>query len=177
MTRVFLLFLSIFLFVCVPSSAQRFGYVDTQLIMEKMPDYATVQSQLDKMIGDWQKEMEGKQKELAKMRLDFEAEKVLFTEDMKKQRMADLAAKEQEIIDFQTRVFGVEGQLFQKRVELMKPIQDKLADAIAKVARKRKLSFIFDKAGDLTMVYSDPTHNYTDIVMEELGLKEKAPKK
>lgn len=173
------LLLSLFLFasICFQATAQRFGYVDTQLIMEKMPDYATVQSQLDKMITDWQKELESKQKDLAKMRLDFEAEKLLFTEDMKKQRMADLSAKEQEIIDFQTKVFGVEGQLFQKRVELMKPIQDKLADAIAKVARKRKLSFIFDKAGDLSMVYSDPTHNYTDIVMEELGLKDKATKK
>ena len=177
MTRGFLLFFSVFLLICVQASAQRFGYVDTQLIMEKMPDYATVQSQLDKMIADWQKELESKQKDLAKMRLDFEAEKLLFTEDMKKQRVADLTSKEQEIIDFQTKVFGVEGQLFQKRVELMKPIQDKLADAIAKVARKRKLSFIFDKASDLSIVYPDPTHNYTDIVMEELGLKEKAPKK
>lgn len=166
----------IFLFFASHASAQRFGYVDTQLIVEKMPDYATAQGQLDKMTEQWQKELEGKQKDLGKMRLDYEAEKLLFTEDMKKQRLNDLEAKEKEIREFQTKIFGVEGQLFQKRVELMKPIQDKLADAIAKVARKRKLSFIFDKAGDVSMVYSDPTHNYTDIVMEELGLKEK-PKK
>lgn len=156
--------------------AQRFGYVDTQLIVEKMPDYATAQGQLDKMTEQWQKELEDKQKEMNKMRLDFEAEKLLFTEDMKKQRLSDLEAKEKDIRDFQTKIFGVEGQLFQKRIELMKPIQDKLAEAIAKVARKRKLSFIFDKAGDLSMVYSDPTHNYTEIVMEELGLKPKEKK-
>ncbi len=158
------------------ANAQRFGYVDTQLIVDKMPDYATAQAQLDKMTEQWQKELEDKQKELGKMRLDFEAEKLLFTEEMKKQRIADLEAKEKDIRDFQTKTFGVEGLLFQKRVELMKPIQDKLAEAIAKVARKRKLSFIFDKAGDLSMVYSDPTHNYTEIVMEELGLKPKEKK-
>ncbi|TAH21656.1 MAG: OmpH family outer membrane protein [Cytophagales bacterium] len=158
------------------ADAQRFGYVDTQLIVEKMPEYAIAQSELDKMSEQWQKELEDKGKELSKMRLDFEAEKLLFTDDMKKQRMADLEAKEKEIRDFQTKIFGVEGLLFQKRVELMKPIQDKLAEAIAKVARKRKLSFIFDKAGDLSMVYSDPTHNYTEIVIEELGLKPKEKK-
>lgn len=172
------LFFIFFALICLSyhAKAQRFGYVDTQLIVEKMPDYATAQGELDKMTEQWQKDLEEKTKELSKMRLDYEAEKLLFTEDMKKQRITDLEAKETEIRGFQTKVFGVEGQLFQKRVELMKPIQDKLAEAIAKVARKRKLSFIFDKAGDLSIVYSDPTHNYTETVMEELGLKPK-PKK
>lgn len=175
MKKLIFVFLALLCF-SFQSIAQRFGYVDTQLIVEKMPDYATAQGLLDKMTEQWQKELEDKQKEMSKMRLDFEAEKLLFTEDMKKQRLADLEAKEKDIRDFQTKIFGVEGQLFQKRVELMKPIQDKLAEAIAKVARKRKLSFIFDKAGDLSMVYSDPTHNYTEIVMEELGLKPKEKK-
>lgn len=107
------------------------------------------------------------------MRLDFEAEKLLLTDDMKKQRVADMEAKEKEIRDFQTKIFGVEGLLFQKRVELMKPIQDRLADAIAKVARKRKLSFMFDRASDLSIVYAEPTFDYSDIVLEEMGLKAK----
>lgn len=174
--KKFFFVLFAFLYVGFGAKAQRFGYVDTQLIVEKMPEYATAQAELDKMSEQWQKELEDKGRELSKMRLDFEAEKLLFTEDMKKQRTADLEAKEKETRDFQTKIFGVEGLLFQKRVEMMKPIQDKLAEAIAKVARKRKLSFIFDKAGDLSMVYSDPTHNYTEIVMEELGLKPKEKK-
>jgi outer membrane protein len=153
--------------------AQRFGYVDTQKIIEKMPEYATAQGELDKMMKQWQSELEEKQKVLSKMRLDFEAEKLLLTDDMKKQRIADMEAKEKEIRDFQTKIFGVEGLLFQKRVELMKPIQDRLADAIAKVARKRKLSFMFDRASDLSIVYAEPTFDYSDIVLEEMGLKAK----
>ncbi len=166
---LFFVFTSIFL----NAYAQRFGYVDTQKIVEKMPEYATAQGELDKMTQQWQSELEEKQKALGKMRLDFETEKLLLTDDMRRQRLAEVEAKEREIRDFQTKIFGVEGLLFQKRVELMKPIQDKLAEAMAKVARKRKLSFLFDRAGDLSIVYADPTHDYSDIVMEELGLKPK----
>jgi outer membrane protein len=166
---LFFAFMSIFL----NSYAQRFGYVDTQKIVEKMPEYATAQGELDKMTQQWQSELEEKQKALGKMRLDFETEKLLLTDDMRRQRLTEVEAKEKEIRDFQTKIFGVEGLLFQKRVELMKPIQDKLSEAMAKVARKRKLSFLFDRASDLSIVYADPTHDYSDIVMEELGLKPK----
>lgn len=163
----------ILILISINSFAQRFGYVDTQKIVEKMPEYATAQGELDKMTQQWQSELEDKQKALSKMRLDFETEKLLLTDDMRRQRMSELEAKEKEIRDFQTKTFGVEGLLFQKRVELMKPIQDKLAEAMARVARKRKLSFLFDRASDLSIVYADPTHDYSDIVMEELGLKPK----
>ncbi|GAB4189432.1 MAG: hypothetical protein OHK0057_24620 [Thermoflexibacter sp.] len=163
----------ILILISINAFAQRFGYVDTQKIVEKMPEYATAQGELDKMTQQWQSELEDKQKALSKMRLDFETEKLLLTDDMRRQRMSELEAKEREIREFQTKTFGVEGLLFQKRVELMKPIQDKLAEAMSRVARKRKLSFLFDRASDLSIVYADPTHDYSDIVMEELGLKPK----
>ncbi len=171
MKQLLLFFVCIFIFL--NSHAQRFGYVDTQKIVEKMPEYTTAQGELDKMTQQWQSELEEKQKALSKMRLDFETEKLLLTDDMRRRRLAEVEAKEREIRDFQTKIFGVEGLLFQKRVELMKPIQDKLAEAMAKVARKRKLSFLFDRASDLSIVYADPTHDYSDIVMEELGLRPK----
>ncbi|MCS7018506.1 MAG: OmpH family outer membrane protein [Cytophagales bacterium] len=154
----------------LPAQAQRFGYVDTQVILEKMPEYAQAQSELEKQAEIWRKEIEEKQAAVQKMRLDFEAEKVLLPEDLRQQRLAAIDAKEKEVMDFQNKIFGIEGQIYQKRLELMKPIQDKVYAAVEKVARKRRLSFIFDKAGDLVMIFADPIHNYTDIVMEELGI-------
>ncbi|WP_448517940.1 OmpH family outer membrane protein [Rhodoflexus sp.] len=152
--------------------AQRFGYVDTQVIVEKMPEYAQVQSDIEKQAEIWRNEVEEKQRTVQKMRIDFEAEKVLLPEDLRRQRLAAIDAKEKEVMEFQNKMFGIEGQIYQKRLELMKPIQDKIYAAVEKVARKRRLSFIFDKAGDLVVIFADPTHNYTDIVMDELGIGE-----
>lgn len=167
-----LLLLMLFGLLFVESRAQRFGYVDTQVIMEKMPEYEQAQAELEKQAEIWRKEVEEKQAAVQKMRLDFEAEKVLLSEDLRRQRLAAIDAKEKEVMDFQNKMFGIEGQIYQKRLELMKPIQDKIYAAVEKVARKRRLSFIFDKAGDLVMIFADPIHNYTDIVMEELGIAE-----
>jgi outer membrane protein len=170
-----LLIVLLLLFTVEQINAQRFGYVDTQVIVEKMPEYAQAQIEIEKQAEIWRKEVEEKQAAVQKMRIDFEAEKVLLPEDLRKQRMAAIDAKEKEVMDFQNKMFGIEGQIYQKRLELMKPIQDKVYAAVEKVARKRRLSFIFDKAGDLVMIFADPTHNYTDIVMEELGIVEGNP--
>lgn len=167
-----LLFIALLLTAFGQANAQRFGYVDTQVIVEKMPEYAQAQSEIEKQAEIWRKEVEEKQAAVQKMRIDFEAEKVLLPEDLRQQRMAAIDAKEKEVMEFQNKMFGIEGQIYQKRLELMKPIQDKVYAAVEKVARKRRLSFIFDKAGDLVMIFADPTHNYTDIVMEELGIAE-----
>jgi outer membrane protein len=170
-----LLFITLLLAAIGQANAQRFGYVDTQVIVEKMPEYAQAQSEIEKQADIWRKEVEEKQAAVQKMRIDFEAEKVLLPEDLRQQRMAAIDVKEKEVMEFQNKMFGIEGQIYQKRLELMKPIQDKVYAAVEKVARKRRLSFIFDKAGDLVMIFADPTHNYTDIVMEELGIAESSP--
>ncbi len=170
LTRLF--FIALLLTTFGQVNAQRFGYVDTQVIVEKMPEYAQVQSEIEKQAEIWRKEVEEKQVIVQKMRMDFEAEKVLLPEELRQQRLADIDAKEKEVMEFQNKMFGIEGQIYQKRLELMKPIQDKIYAAVEKVARKRRLSFIFDKAGDLVVIFADPTHNYTDIVMEELGIAE-----
>lgn len=167
-----LLLIALLLTAFEQANAQRFGYVDTQVIVEKMPEYAQAQSEIEKQAEIWRKEVEEKQAVVQKMRIDFEAEKVLLPEDLRQQRIAAIDAKEKEAMEFQNKMFGIEGQIYQKRLELMKPIQDKVYAAVEKVARKRRLSFIFDKAGDLVMIFADPTHNYTDIVMEELGIAE-----
>jgi outer membrane protein len=163
-------FLLLALFLAVNAYGQRFGYIDSQVIIEKMPEYTEAQNELARLTEQWKNDVEKKYAELIKLRQELEAERVLLTPDLQKQRQEDIKRKEEELVDFQTKIFGVEGLLFQKRQDMMKPIQDKIFEAVQKVARQRRLSFIFDKSGDLSMIYSDPTHNYTDIVMEAMGI-------
>ena len=154
----------------VPARAQKFGYIDTEFIMSKMPEYAQAQLELTKLTDTWQKEIEAQKKDLDKLYHTYQAEEVVLTEAMKKSRQAEILKKEQEIKAYESKQFGYEGQLFKKRVELNKPAQDKIFDAVEKVVKLRKLDFMFDRNGDLTMLYANPTHDYTEFVLEELGL-------
>ena len=154
----------------VPARAQKFGYIDTEFIMSKMPEYAQAQAELSKMTETWQKEIEVQKKDLDKLYHTYQNEEVVLTEAMKKNRQEEIQKKEQEIKAYESKQFGYEGQLFKKRVELNKPAQDKIFDAVEKVVKLRKLDFMFDRNGDLTMLYANPTHDYTEFVLEELGL-------
>ena len=104
------------------------------------------------------------------MRQQLEAEKVLLTEDLLAQKEKSILTKEKELQDYQAKVFGYNGMLFQKRQELIQPVQDKMFDAVRVVCKKKKLHIMFDKAADLHMLYTDNTYNFTDFVLEELGL-------
>src|SRR6478735_2302020 len=150
--------------------AQKFGYIDSEFVLSKMPAYATAQQDLNTMAANWQKEVEGLNQELDKMRKKLQAEEVLLTPEMKAKRQAEIDAKEKEARDFQKRIFGFEGMMFKKRMELIKPVQDNLWEAVEKVSKKKGLQVMFDKSGDLVMIYTNPTHDYTEFVLEELGL-------
>ncbi|UYZ61843.1 OmpH family outer membrane protein [Hymenobacter weizhouensis] len=150
--------------------AQKFGYVDSEFIMSKMPAYAQAQQELNTLSTNWQKDIEAQKKDLDKMYRNYQAEEVVLTEPMKKKRQDEILKKEQDIKAYQNKIFGFEGQLFKKRQELTKPVQDQVFEAIEKVAKKKQLAIVFDKAGDLTMLYTNPTHDYTEFVLEELGL-------
>ena len=150
--------------------AQKFGYIDSEFILSKMPAYATAQQDLNTMAGNWQKEAEGMNQELDKLRKKLQAEEVLLTPEMKVKRQAEIEAKEKEARDFQKKIFGFEGTLFKKRMELIKPVQDNLWEAVEKVSKKKGIQIMFDKSGDRVMIYTNPMHDYTEFVLEELGL-------
>jgi outer membrane protein len=171
MTHVARFVLALLLLVaCAPAWGQKFGYIDTEYIMGKMPEYAQAQVELAKLTDTWQKEIEAQEKDLDKLYRTYQAEEVVLTEAMKKKRQDEILKKEQDIKAYKTKQFGYEGQLFKKRVELNKPAQDKIFDAVEKVVKARKLDFMFDRTGDLTMLYANPTHDYTEFVLEEMGL-------
>lgn len=152
------------------ATAQKFGYIDSEFIMTKMPEYAQAQTEINNLSQNWQKDIEAQKKDLDKLYRTYQAEEVLLTEPMKKKRQDEILKKEQDVKAYQNKIFGYEGQLFKKRQELTKPVQDRVFEAVEKVAKKKQLAIIFDKSGDLTMLYTNPVHDYTEFVLEELGL-------
>jgi len=172
MTHVarFLLAGVLLLVAVTPAWCQRFGYIDTEFILGKMPEYAQAQIELSKLSDTWQREVEAQKKEIDRMYRTYQAEEVVLTEAMKKKRQDEILLKEQALKDYEAKQFGYEGQLFKKRIELNKPAQDKIFEACEKVAKARKLDLLFDRNGDMTLLYASPTHDYTEYVLEELGL-------
>lgn len=155
------------------SYGQKFGYVDSEFILKKMPEYKKAEKEINELSAKWQKEVQDLKAEYEKMARDLQAEEVLLTEEMKKERTSELNLKEKALQEYQKKVFGFDGMLFLKRQELMRPVQDKIYEAIEKVAKAKKLQFIFDRSGALVMVYTNPVHDYTDYVLEQLGLGDK----
>ena len=153
------------------SFAQKYAIIDTKYILDKMPDYSTAQKALDDMATNWQKEIDNMQQELDRMYKDFEAEQVMLSDDLKKKREDQLFVKEKGLRDLQRKRFGFEGDLFKKRQELIKPIQDKVYNAVQKLAVARGYDFILDKSEGITVIFADPKLEKSDDVLKELGVK------
>jgi outer membrane protein len=151
-------------------NAQRFGYIDTDYILNKMPDYKKAQEEINLLSEAWEKEVQDMAKKVDGMYSALQAEQVLLTDEMKKERTTAIQKKEAEMKEYQKKVFGFGGLFFLKKQELVKPIMDKIWDAVDKVAKQNNLAIMFDKAGELVMIYTDPRYDYTDFVLDELGL-------
>lgn len=153
------------------SKAQKYAYIDSDYILANTPEYKSAQTQIDNLSIQWQKEVEAKYAEIDKLYKAFQAEEVLLTDDMKKKRENEIIAKEKEAKDLQKQHFGVDGDLFKKRQELVKPIQDKIYNAVKALAEKGTYAVIFDKSSDLSMLYANPKYDKSDDVLDAMGLK------
>jgi len=151
--------------------AQRYGIVDTKYILEKMPDYKDAQKKLDQFSEQWQKEIDDKQAALDKMYKDFDAEQVMLSDALKKKRQDEIFVREKEVRDLQRKRFGFEGDLFKKRQELVKPVQDRVYNAIQKIAVAKQYDFILDKSEGITVIFADPKLDKSEDVLRELGIK------
>jgi outer membrane protein len=151
--------------------AQRYAIIDTKYILDKMPEYKEAQKQLDETAAQWQKEIDGAQQELDKMYKDFEAEQVMLSEDLRRKREDQLFIKEKNLRDLQRKRFGFEGDLFKRRQELIKPVQDKVFNAVQKLAVQRGYDFILDKSEGITVIFADPKLEKSEDVLKELGVK------
>ncbi|MFM9986828.1 MAG: OmpH family outer membrane protein [Flavobacteriales bacterium] len=166
-----LLTLSLLALFSVFASAQKFGYVDTKYILSHIPEYQSAQAEVNKLSSQWQKEIENKYATIEKLESAYQAEKILLTDEMRKKREEEIDRKKQEAKEMQKAKFGVDGELFKKREELVKPIQDRIFEAIKEVAEQMSLMVVFDKANHSNMLYTNPKHDISDKVLKKMGLK------
>ena len=150
---------------------QRYAVIDTKYILERIPAYKEADAKL-KLIGEqWQKEIDDLQVQLDKMYKNYESEQFMLTEALKKKREDELFEKEKQVSDLQKKRFGYEGDLFKERQRLIKPVQDKVYDAIQKIATSRSYDFVLDKSEGITIIFADPKLDKSDDVLKELGIK------
>jgi len=161
---------AVFSIIGVNASAQKFAYVDSEYILSQMPSYKSAQTQLNELSKDWQAEIDEKFEEIDKMYKQYQAEKVILPKSEQTKRENEIIEKERAAKKLQNDKFGYDGELFKKRAELIKPIQDKVYEAINKVAKENGLDFIFDKSGDMLMLVSNPKYDRSGEVLEELGV-------
>lgn len=151
--------------------AQKFCYVDTDYILSQSSAYQQAQSQLNQLSLQWQKEVEAKYAAIDQLYKNFQQEQLLLTDELRVKREAEIVEKEKEAKEFQKAKFGVDGELFKKRQELVKPIQDQVYNAVKEMAEKGGYGIVFDKASDMTMLYTNPKYDKSDDVLEILGWK------
>ena len=156
-------------FLTLSIQAQKFAYVDTDYILNKIPDFKQAQDKLDGLSADWQKEIENKYADVEQMYRAYQQEQVLLTDDMKEKREDAIIKKETDAKNLQKKYFGTEGNLYLKRQELIKPIQDKIYDAIQQLAADNKYAIVFDSSSDLIMLYKNNNYDKSDKVLDLMG--------
>ena len=156
---------------CFTTHAQKFAYVDSDYILERVPEYQSAQEQLDKLTLSWQEDIEQLYQEIDQLYKKYQADQILLTQDMKVKRENEIINKEKAAKELQRKRFGPEGDLFIKRQELVKPIQDKIYNAIQDLATEKRYGVIFDKSGELSMLFADSDLDKSDDILRMLGYK------
>jgi len=157
--------------IAFSASAQRYAVIDSKYILDKLPEYKEAQKTLDQFSEQWQKEVDQKQAIMDKMYKDYDAEQVMLSDVLKKKREDELYNKEKELRDLQKKRFGFEGDLFKKRQELIKPIQDRVYNAVQKLAAEKQYDFILDKSEGITVIFADPKLDKSADILRNLGVK------
>ena len=166
-----LMTISALIFFSVVTFAQKYGFIDSGYILENIPAFRAAQEQLNQLSAQYQKELESMHAEIEQMYQDFQAESVLLSADMKRKREDVIISKEKDYKQLQRKYFGPEGDLFQKRQALIKPVQDDIFSAVQEIANEGSYAVIFDKADGTTLFYTNPRYNLSDQVLQKLGYK------
>ncbi|MCQ2317494.1 MAG: OmpH family outer membrane protein [Bacteroidales bacterium] len=148
---------------------QKFAFVDTEYILQNIPEYGDAQEQINQLSSKWEKEIKALRTKVDALQREYQTESVLLTDEQKRKKEEEIAAKEQEIVTLQMEYFGPEGQLFTKRIELIQPIQEKIYNAINQLALIKNYAFVFDKASGATILYCNEKNDISDDVLDEIG--------
>jgi outer membrane protein len=161
-------------FVLVSSAtafAQRFAYVNSEYILEHIPEYVSAQKQLDALSIQWQEEVDSRFAEIEKLYQAYQQDQVVLSESLRRQREDEIVNKEKEVKDYQRQKFGFEGDLFKERIRLIEPIQERVSKAIQGIAESQNLDVILDNNSEVMMLYANPRLDKSDEVITRLGYK------
>lgn len=151
-------------------NAQRYIVIDSKYILDKLVEYKDAQTKIDKLSEEWQSDIDNRMQEVDRMYKTYQAERAMLSEEVRKKRENEIVAKEKAVKELQKQRFGYEGELFTERQKLIKPIQDKVFNAVQKYATSRAYDLVFDKAGGVTLFYADPKLDKSDEVLKILGI-------
>ena len=165
-----LLFTGLFMLLMFFGFAQKYAYINSEYLLSQIPEYKEAQAELDRIAVQWQKEIEGKFSTIDSMYKRYQVEAITLPEQIKKSREEAIIAQEKAAKELQKKRFGQNGDLFKKREELVKPIQDRVINAVNDYAKERGFAFVFDTAGDLTIIYADPKWDINEQVLQKMGI-------
>lgn len=169
MKRIVLI-IGILVALATQADAQRYCLIDSKYILDNITEYKDAQTRLDKMSEDWQKEIDARMQEVDRMYRTYQAERAMLSDEMRKQREEEIIEKEKAVKDLQKKRFGFEGDLFKERQKLVKPVQDRVYNAVQKYAESRAYDLVLDKAAGVTVFYADPKLDKSDEVLKSLGI-------
>lgn len=165
------LLVAIFFLFAGPAQAQQtIGYVDSEYILDKTPEYATVQQQLDRLASDWQSELDEKRRDLDTRFQEYQDRELLYTNEERQRRRQDIVRAEEELERLRVKYFGPEGDIFLQQEQLMRPLQERILAAIEEVATAEGYDYVFDIAGEFLFMYRREQYNLSDLVLRELGI-------
>ena len=165
------IFMFLLLFGTTFANSQSYAYIDSDYIMSKIPEYVEAKDKLDKLAERWTKEIEDRYEAIKKKKNNFEREEILLPKEEKEKRQEEIENLEQEALELQTLHFGSEGDYFQKRQELIKPIQDRIFTALKKLAKSDGYDLIFDKANQSSLIYALSDYDISEDVLYEMGIE------
>jgi len=152
------------------SAQQRIGYIDSQSILNEVPEYANVQQKLDQLEKKWRSEIRNKKEEAQALKEEFRAWELLYTEEERRQKQAEITKAQREVEQLRKRYFGPDGQLYARQKELMRPIQERILKATEEVATEQGYDYVFDKGERVLFMYAREDHNLNEAVLQELGV-------
>ena len=164
-----LLIIPVLILMVTTLSAQKFGFVDSEYIRNNIPAFTAAQEKLDQLSKQWEQEISDGYQVVEKMYKDYQNETVLLSQEMRLKREEEIIQKEREIKELQNSYFGMEGELFKKRQELIQPIQDEILKAIKTVADEGAYAAIFDTASGGNILFASPRYDVSDLVLEKMG--------
>lgn len=173
MARLRIALVALFLTVAAfqPALAQqKLAYVDTEYILSKTPEYATVQQQIDRQADEWQNEIDESQTDVEERFRQYQSRELLYTSEERQRRRDDILRAEDELERLRMKYFGPEGDLFVQQEQLMRPLQERILAAIEQVATQEGYDYVFDKSGDYLFLFARPQYDLSDDVLLELGI-------